>query len=65
MTGGGESAGEFGMVLDDPVVHQGHPARAVEMRMRVVLRRVAVGGPPGVADAGPAPAVELLGGTAQ
>jgi hypothetical protein len=39
-------------VLDDPVVDDRGRARAVDVRMRIRLRRPAVRRPPGVADAG-------------
>ena len=49
---GDEAVGELDVVLDDPVVHQGQLAVAVRVGVGVGLRRSAVRGPPGVADAG-------------
>ena len=43
---------QLGVVLDDPVVDHRHPAGAVEERVGVLDRGVAVGGPAGVADPG-------------
>ena len=40
-----------GVVLDDPVVDDGEFPRAVQVRVRVFIRRAAVGGPARVADA--------------
>ena len=43
---------QLGEVLDDPVVHQRHPAAEAEVRVRVDVVGRAVGGPAGVPDAG-------------
>ena len=53
--GATSSVGQLGVVLDDPVVHQGQAAGAVEVGVGVGLGGVAVGGPAGVADAGASP----------
>ncbi len=50
--GGDQLVGQLHMVLDDAVVDQGQSGRAVHVGMGVALGRTAVGGPPGVADAG-------------
>jgi len=42
---------ELLVVVDDPVVNDGDPIRAVGMRMRVALRGCPVGTPSRVADA--------------
>ena len=39
------------MVLDDPVVHHGQAAGRIRVRMGVLVRRAAVGGPAGVGNA--------------
>ncbi len=49
---GGQLVGQLDVVLDDPVVDEGHPARAVDMGVGVHLGRAPVGGPAGVADPG-------------
>ena len=50
--GGHQLVGQLHVVLDDPVVDHGQSGRAVDMGMGVALGGAAVGGPPGVADAG-------------
>ena len=42
---------EIEVVLDDAVVHDDNPARAVAVRMGVLFRRTPVSGPSGMADA--------------
>jgi len=39
------------VVLDDSVLHHRHPARAIQVRVRVAFLRLVVGGRAGVADA--------------
>jgi hypothetical protein len=48
---GAQRVPELLRVLDDAVVHHGDPALGIGVRMGVDLVRLAVGGPPGVADA--------------
>ena len=50
--GGLQLGPQLGVVLDDPVVDEGQPAGAVDVRVGVLLGRAAVGGPPGVPDGG-------------
>ena len=50
VAGGGELIGELEVVLDDPVVDEGHAARTVDMGVGVVLGRTSMGRPTGVAD---------------
>ena len=57
VSGAGERLLQLEMVLDDPVVHHGHAA--VLVRVRIFIRRLAVGCPPRVPDAGH-PARHLL-----
>ncbi len=52
VAGGHQLVAQLDVVLDDPVVNQGHPAGAVDVGVGIGLRRAPVGGPPGVADAG-------------
>jgi hypothetical protein len=49
---GGQLGAQLVGVLDDPVVHHGDTARGVGVRVRVLRRRLTVGGPAGVPDAG-------------
>jgi hypothetical protein len=49
---GGELGAQVGGVLEDPVVHDGHAAGRIGVRVRVDVVRRAVGRPAGVADAG-------------
>ena len=51
VAGAHQLAAQRAVVLDDPVVDDGEAARAVEVGVGVLGRRVAVGGPAGVADA--------------
>ncbi len=46
-----ELVAQLAEVLDDPVVHQRHAARRTDVRVRVAVRRRAVGGPAGVPQA--------------
>jgi len=39
------------VVLDDAVLHHGHPRGTIKMRMGIALFRLAVGGPAGVTNA--------------
>ena len=52
VAGGDQLVGQLHVVLDDPVVDQGELARAVHVGVGVVFGGTAVGGPPGMADAG-------------
>ena len=47
-----QALGQLDVVLDDPVVHERHRAGAVEVRVGVALRRLAVGRPAVVTDPG-------------
>ena len=49
---GHQLGAQGGVVLDDPVVDDGQAPGAVEVGVGVLRRRVAVGGPAGVADPG-------------
>ncbi len=55
-----EPGRQLAPVLDDPVVDDGHPAAAVEVGVGVLLGRVTVGGPAGVADPGRHPGGGVL-----
>jgi hypothetical protein len=49
---GREPGAQLEVVLDDPVEHDPDTSTRVVVRVRVALHDGAVGGPPGVADAG-------------
>lgn len=53
VSGAGQPVAELGVVLDDPVVHDGERAAAVGVRVSVRVRRRPVRAPPGVSEADP------------
>ena len=56
---------EGGIILNDAVVDQSHLARAVEMRVSILLSHLTMSGPAGVADTGGATKWILTDGTAE
>jgi hypothetical protein len=48
---GRQRLSQLPVILDDPVVDDGHLGLAIEVRMRIGIRGPAMGGPPRVADA--------------